>query len=108
MTDLAQLRKELIARLEVLGHRVHDLEENLREPLEADFAEQAAQMEDDEVTAELEHTAIKEAEQIQAAIGRIDTDTYGECVSCGNEIDPKRLQVLPYATECIDCVSERS
>ena len=108
MMDLAQLRQNLVARLEELGHRVHDFESDLREPLDPDFAEQATQMEGDEVTTELEHKAIMEAVQIKAAIGRIDTGSYGECVSCGNGINSKRLQALPYATECIDCVSKQS
>ena len=106
MTDLAQLRQNLIARLEELGHRVDDFEHDLREPLDADFAEQATQMEDAEVTSALEHTALVEAQQIKAAIGRIDAGTYGECVSCGNGINPERLKVLPYAAECVNCADK--
>ena len=108
MMDVTKLRQSLVARLGELGHRVQDYEGMLREPLEADFAEQAAQMEGDEVTADLEHAAILEAEQIEAAIGRIDADSYGKCETCGNEIDPKRLQALPYATDCIECASKKT
>ena len=106
--DVTQLRQSLVARLGELGHRVHDYEGVLREPLDADFAEQAAQMEGDEVTANLEHAAILEAEQIKAAVRRIDADSYGKCESCGSEINSKRLQALPYATDCIDCASNKT
>ena len=108
MMDVTQLRQSLVARLEELGHLVHDYEGVLREPLDADFAEQAAQMEGDEVTASLEHAAILEAEQIKTAIRRIDADSYGKCESCGGRIKPKRLQALPYATDCIDCASKQT
>ncbi len=108
MMDVTQLRQSLVARLEELGHRVHDCEDILREPLDANFAEQAAQMESDEVTADLEHAAILEAERIKVAVSRIDAGSYGECESCGSEINPKRLQALPYATECIDCASKKT
>ena len=108
MMDVMQLRKSLVARLEELGHRVLDCEGILRAPLDADFAEQAAQMESAEVTADLEHAAILEAERIKVAVSRIDAGSYGECESCGSEINPKRLQALPYATECIDCASKRT
>ncbi len=108
MMDVTQLRQSLVARLEELGHRVHDCEGILREPLDADFAEQAAQMESDEVTADLEHAAILEAERIKVAVSRIDAGSYGECERCGGEINPKRLQALPYATECIDCASKKT
>ncbi len=106
--DVTQLRQSLVARLEVLGHRVQDYEGILREPLDADFAEQATQMEGDEVTADLEHAAILEVEQIKVAVSRIDAGSYGECESCGSEINPKRLQALPYATQCIGCASQKT
>jgi|TARA_B100002003_G_C13665829_1_gene337596 RNA polymerase-binding transcription factor DksA len=105
MTDLANLRENLVARLEKLGHRVDELESGLREPLEADFAEQATQMEGDEVTSALEQTAILEAQHIKAAIERIDAGSYGECAKCGDNINPERLEILPYATECINCAA---
>ncbi|MDP6830584.1 MAG: TraR/DksA family transcriptional regulator [Alphaproteobacteria bacterium] len=105
MTDLVQLRQDLVQRLEELGHRVDNLEHDLREPLDADFAEQATQMEGSEVTSALENSAILEAEQIKAAIERIDEGSYGECVSCGSQINPERLRVRRYATKCIDCAA---
>ena len=108
MMDVTPLRQSLVARLEELGHRVHDYEGILREPLDADFAEQATQMESDEVTGDLEHAAILQAERIKVAVSRIDAGSYGECESCGSEINLKRLQALPYAAECIDCASKKN
>lgn len=105
MKKQAELRKDLVARLVELGHRVDEFEDEMRAPLEADFAEQATQMEGAEVTAELEHAAIAEAEQIKAAIGRIDAGSYGDCANCGNPINPERLEALPYATTCMVCAS---
>ncbi|MDA1101941.1 MAG: TraR/DksA C4-type zinc finger protein [Proteobacteria bacterium] len=105
MSDLANLRKNLIARLEELGHRVDVFESGLREPLDADFAEQATQMEGAEVASALEHSAILEAQHIKAAIARIDAGSYGECTKCGSDINPARLEVLPYATECVKCAA---
>jgi RNA polymerase-binding protein DksA len=43
--------------------------------------------------------------QVQAALDRLDNGTYGKCVQCGKDINPKRLAALPYATLCIDCQS---
>lgn len=105
MKKQEELRHDLVARLAELGHRVDEFEDDLRAPLEADFAEQATQTEGAEVTAELEHAAIAEAEQIKAAVGRLDAGSYGECVNCGGKINPKRLEALPYATLCMECAS---
>ncbi len=43
-------------------------------------------------------------EQINAALQRIDHGTYGVCVKCKKEIDPKRLDAEPAAMTCMDCL----
>lgn len=37
------------------------------------------------------------------ALRRIDQGTYGRCERCGEEIDPARLEILPYTTLCVKC-----
>ena len=44
-----------------------------------------------------------EAQQIHAALQRIDAGTYGECATCGEPISEPRLEALPYAMQCINC-----
>jgi len=44
-----------------------------------------------------------ELKRIDAALKRIDEDEYGYCVSCGEEIQPKRLDMDPANPVCIDC-----
>ena len=41
--------------------------------------------------------------QIDTAIQRHKTGTYGRCVGCGEEIPLPRLQVLPFAQRCAPC-----
>jgi DnaK suppressor protein len=41
--------------------------------------------------------------RIEAALVRLDDGEYGLCVVCGESIAPKRLEVDPSATVCIDC-----
>ncbi len=40
---------------------------------------------------------------IDAAIERIDTMNYGECVTCGDPIPRARLELLPEVTRCVPC-----
>jgi len=40
-------------------------------------------------------------EEIQAALGRIDDCTYGDCEVCGEPINPARLEALPIARRCV-------
>jgi DnaK suppressor protein len=43
---------------------------------------------------------------IQDAIKAIDRGQYGECTHCGNDINEKRLDAVPWATMCINCQEE--
>jgi DnaK suppressor protein len=45
--------------------------------------------------------------QIQLALGRIEAGTFGLCQTCGKPIAPERLEVLPWALDCVDCHSKK-
>ena len=47
---------------------------------------------------------IKE-KRIESALQRIDNDEFGYCLSCEEDIDPKRLEFDPSALLCIDCAN---
>lgn len=42
-------------------------------------------------------------EKVRGALKRINDDTYGECLGCGDEIGLKRLLIRPVTTLCILC-----
>ncbi|HTY64864.1 MAG TPA: TraR/DksA C4-type zinc finger protein [Acidobacteriota bacterium] len=42
-------------------------------------------------------------QMIQEALDRIEDKSYGECANCGKEIQPKRLEAVPWAALCIQC-----
>ncbi len=44
-----------------------------------------------------------QGQRIDAALQRIDNGTFGICLQCGEEINPKRLEVDPTAHVCIEC-----
>jgi DnaK suppressor protein len=41
--------------------------------------------------------------KVTNALERFEQGTYGICERCGTEIDPARLEALPYATLCLHC-----
>ena len=45
--------------------------------------------------------------KINAALGRLDEGTYGNCYECGEEIAEARLRALPFAVRCKDCEEAR-
>ncbi|MGM0952846.1 MAG: TraR/DksA family transcriptional regulator [Pseudomonadota bacterium] len=47
--------------------------------------------------------AEQQLKMIEAALKRIDNDDYGDCLECGEPINPKRLEIDPTSLYCIDC-----
>ncbi|MGF2685227.1 TraR/DksA family transcriptional regulator [Marinobacter sp. DUT-3] len=98
-SELETLRADLKARLS--RYEAHQHRED--GALEKDFEEQAVQTQNDEVVDSLESETRSELAQIEHALDRIRQGVGEECERCGEEIDPRRLQVLPYTTVCVGC-----
>ena len=103
MTSTTDIRAKLEARLQELGAEVEKLEAEGTQPLDADWSEQANQLEEVDTAEGLEQVRLVEAKEIRAALQRIEDGSYGICANCGVEIAPARLQALPTATLCISC-----
>lgn len=107
-SDLERIRDKLIEQKRTLENRVERIHEHAREPLEADSSEQAAQLGNVEVVSALENEAVSEILKIDAALRRMDDGHYGICVTCGEDISPKRLEAWPASAECVDCAEARN
>ena len=53
---------------------------------------------EDFIEAESDSTVLQ---QVQAALRRIESGTYGQCLVDGGPIDPKRLDAVPWAPYCV-------
>ncbi len=42
-------------------------------------------------------------QMVDGALVRIREGSFGECISCGEEINPKRLDAVPWTRHCIAC-----
>ena len=40
---------------------------------------------------------------VDAALNRIESDTYGECTDCGTDVTAARLYATPEAPRCVHC-----
>ena len=96
---LLQQKQELLVR----AAKVHADITRSSGPLEKDFAEQVVQMENDAVLAGIGEATAAELAQINRALAQLDLGTYGVCSRCGQPIDGRRLQALPYSDRCIGC-----
>ena len=107
MLKLDEIKKQLEERLQLLGAKVVEIEDDLRTPRSANWEEQATEVEGDEVAGVLEGSMLSEIEELGSALNRIEQGTYSECATCGENISEQRLGALPYARQCIDCAKQQ-
>lgn len=54
----------------------------------------------------IEQNTLDLLSKVNHALERIEAGKYGNCESCGNPIPVERLDVLPYATLCVECAAK--
>ena len=106
MDDYSAIAARLRLRLAELTKRSDVIEDDLRQPLDADSSEQAVDLADDEALVGVDDVLRDEARQVRAALARIDAGSYGTCANCGELIARERLEAQPTATRCITCAAE--
>ena len=99
-------KKKLQARRDELARGILRTEQEGREADEdptVDLADKAANSYTKEFLFGMTNTDRKILNLIDAAIKRIDTDEYGVCANCQDELQQKRLEAVPWAKHCITC-----
>jgi RNA polymerase-binding transcription factor DksA len=103
------IRDRLRRRRGELAERQQRVKRDLaraNEPLVADFADRAIQMQNDEALEVIGEAARDELVRVNAALERIDAGRYGLCEECGEAIEQARLEAVPYAITCALCARE--
>jgi DnaK suppressor protein len=100
---LVKLREELTALVigAAEGARPVDLDEPIGRISRVDAMQQQKMLVANRQAAQ------QRRRQVEAALDRIDLGENGECQSCGEEIEPRRLAAQPEAPLCLDCQSRR-
>lgn len=104
MPDIAKFEKLLSARKQELLDRLHGIEHDLDEPMNRDVEDRATEREGDEVLESMGNVGLGELEAIDAALARIKNGVFGDCVACGEPISDARLETVPTATLCRNCM----
>jgi DnaK suppressor protein len=100
----------------LLEERRSEIQEKLRSlreslPAEAadvrDVEEQSVDDFVSEVDFALMEMKSETLRQIDAALRRLESGSYGQCVECGAEISEARLKALPFALMCRECQTAR-
>ena len=103
MKDRSTFKQQIETRIAELRGRLATVESALDEPTSADLNDQSIELEDDEVLEAVARAGLQEIIELEKALGRIETGSYGICQKCGDEISTERLQAVPFALVCRDC-----
>jgi len=69
----------------------------------ADIADRAASSYNKEFLFSQSNNERQLLQMVDGALGRIREGSFGECISCGKEINAKRLEAVPWTRHCIEC-----
>jgi len=103
-------RKKLEERQQLLRKAVSRTEEDGRiadQDAAQDIADRAANSYTKEFLFSQSNNDRQLLNMVETALRRIREGSFGECVSCGNEINAKRLEAVPWTRYCIECQEKK-
>src|ERR671922_667968 len=103
---LDYFRKRLETRQQDLRRMVSRTEQDGRtvdEDSAQDIADRAASSYNKEFLFHQSNSERQLLQMVEGALSRIREGTFGECITCGKEINPKRLEAVPWTRFCIEC-----
>ena len=106
-TDLVKFKRIFVEQKSQMMMNVQVIDENLMiRPEDKDEVDQANADIEQSMRMQLKNRETFTLKKINEAIKRIEDGTYGECESCGEQIEVRRLQARPTTTLCIACKEE--
>ena len=103
---LDYFRKRLEGRQQELRRIVTKTEQDGRtvdEGSAQDIADRAASSYTKEFLFSQSNNDRQILQMVEGALVRIREGAFGECISCGKEINAKRLEAVPWTRHCIEC-----
>jgi DnaK suppressor protein len=103
---LEQFRKQLEERHEQLRRSVSRTEEDGRasdQDIAQDIVDRASSSYNKEFLFHQSNNERQLLQMVEGALSRIREGDFGQCISCGEDINPKRLEAVPWTRHCIAC-----
>src|SRR4051812_40663441 len=107
-TKLEKFRKELLSRRNVLASELQRATAEFinDEPFFSDTIDQACADADKSLALQMKNRDRDILWQIDEALRRIESGSFGECERCSESIAEARMKANPATSLCIDCKAE--
>ena len=108
-TQREHFKQVLETRISELDRALTTAERETREAAakHADPADQAASEYERQALVHKAATARQMLKNLSQALERMRQGSFGECAECGDDIELKRLEAIPWARYCVSCQEER-
>lgn len=103
---LDQFKKSLEQRQAELRRTVTRTEQDGRaadDEATQDIADRASSSYNKEFLFHQSNSERQLLQMVEGALSRLREGVFGQCISCGKEINPKRLEAVPWTRYCIEC-----
>lgn len=101
--NLKEVKKKLLAERDILIEKLKDNDLSIDDSETPDPVDLAVRNYSKNVMLAVSENESKQLALIDEALIRVDDKEYGLCQNCEKEINPKRLDAIPWARYCIDC-----
>lgn len=103
---IERFRKVLLKeREEIIGDvkQIHESSQEVGQDGIQDIGDEAANVYNKQILLTLNENERMRLKEVDEALDRIASKTYGTCEECGEPIGLKRLEVKPVAKYCVPC-----
>ena len=104
--DRVALKENILERIEETKNEIEELAE-LTKPIAPDNAIGRVSRMDAINNKTINDAALREKksklQKLERALKKSETNDFGTCVKCGDEIPLGRLEFMPWTTKCVKC-----
>lgn len=101
-----QIKQELQEELDMTLETLRKLDAQLEEHPDTGLGEGGTGVYSWEMTLARRERTRHRIDELRMTLNRIEEGNFGICETCGQAIDPERLEILPTTTQCANCASQ--
>jgi DnaK suppressor protein len=98
-----EIKEKLIAERDILIEKLKGNDLSVDDSETPDPVDLAVRNYSKNVMLAVSENESRQLTLIDEALLRIDDEEYGPCQNCQNDIQPKRLEAIPWARYCLNC-----
>ena len=109
--ERAKIKAKIIKDLEFVHHEIDDLQDKTA-PIAPDCSlgrlTRQEMIQEQQVAEHALHEAEIRLNKLTFALSKVDSESFGLCMECEDDIPIERLKLVPESVYCMECAREKS